>query len=62
VPADFVAPAGAEASEIGLRDRIIDAITREARLVTGAGIATEADIALALRLGAGHPRDLLADE
>jgi len=63
VSADFAAPAGAGPSDIGLlRNRIIGAIAREARLVAEAGIATEADIALALRLGAGHPRDLLADE
>lgn len=36
-------------------ERIIDAIDREARLAVEDGVATPADIDLALRLGAGHP-------
>jgi 3-hydroxybutyryl-CoA dehydrogenase len=35
--------------------RIRGAIDAEAALAVGGGVATEADIALALRLGAGHP-------
>ena len=35
--------------------RIRDAIDAEARLAVAEGVATAADIALALRLGAGHP-------
>lgn len=58
VSADFAAPRAAGTDEIGIRHRIIAAIAGEARLVAEAGIATESDIALALRLGAGHPRSL----
>jgi hypothetical protein len=35
--------------------RIRDAIDAEAALAEGDGVATATDIALALRLGAGHP-------
>jgi 3-hydroxybutyryl-CoA dehydrogenase len=41
------------ALEIG--SRILTAIEGEARLAAGEGVATELDIDLALRLGAGHP-------
>ena len=37
-------------------DRIVGAIDAEARLAESEGVATAADIDLALRLGAGHPR------
>ena len=53
-PFDEVTAEGLEAAAI--RDRIIAAIGNEARVVAAAGIATEESIALALRLGAGHPR------
>jgi 3-hydroxybutyryl-CoA dehydrogenase len=43
------------AEESALRDRIVRAIREEATLLAAGGIATEDDIALALRLGAGHP-------
>jgi len=43
------------ADESGIRHRIVRAIRDEASMVAAAGIATEDDIALALRLGAGHP-------
>jgi len=39
-----------------IRDRIQAAIATEARLLVEDGIASEADVDLALRLGAGHPR------
>jgi 3-hydroxybutyryl-CoA dehydrogenase len=41
------------ASEI--RDRILGAIALEAHLAVGEGVATEQEIDLAMRLGAGHP-------
>jgi len=65
VAPDFASSAtGASATdESGIRNRIVAAIRVEAHLVGEAGMATETDIALALRLGAGHPRGLLlADE
>lgn len=62
VSADFAAPDPATLDEAGARQRILDAVRTEARLVAASGLATEDDIATALRLGAGHPRDLLADE
>ena len=40
---------------VAIRDRIEGAIAAEARLTAGEGVASEADIDLALRLGAGHP-------
>jgi 3-hydroxybutyryl-CoA dehydrogenase len=46
-------PSGLEAAAI--RDRIERAIAAEARLAADDGVASEADIDLALRLGAGHP-------
>jgi 3-hydroxybutyryl-CoA dehydrogenase len=56
-PREAARPDGAASpiSESVIRDRIVRAIAREARIVAEAGIATEHDIALALRLGAGHP-------
>jgi 3-hydroxybutyryl-CoA dehydrogenase len=53
-----VAPSatGAPASDDAVvRDRILRAIRDEAAMLAAAGIATEDDIGLALRLGAGHP-------
>jgi len=46
-------------SDAAVRDRIIEAIRAEGRLVVEAGLATADDVDVALRLGAGHPRDLL---
>ena len=42
------------------RERIRAAVSAEARRVADAGLATEDAIALALRLGAGHPRSPFA--
>ena len=55
VSADFAAPPSAVPAGGGIADRIVGAIAREARLAADAGVATEDDIVLALRLGAGHP-------
>ncbi len=53
-PAQAPATAGTiDAGEIV--GRILEAIEREAELARDEGVATEADIDLALRLGAGHP-------
>ena len=53
-------PVGAQAassmSADEIADRILGAVDREAILVRDEGVATEADIDLALRLGAGHPQ------
>jgi 3-hydroxybutyryl-CoA dehydrogenase len=49
----FAAAGPADADEI--RDRILGAIAAEATRARDEGLATEADIDLALRLGAGHP-------
>jgi len=38
-----------------IQERIITSVNAEARIVIAAGVATPADIDLALRLGAGHP-------
>lgn len=38
-----------------IRERILAAVAEEARLAAEAGVASHADIQLALRLGAGHP-------
>jgi 3-hydroxybutyryl-CoA dehydrogenase len=38
-----------------IRDQILSSIDREARLVAAEGVASEADIDLAMRLGANHP-------
>ena len=38
-----------------IRDRILSAIADEARLAFGEGVATQREIDLAMRLGAGHP-------
>jgi 3-hydroxybutyryl-CoA dehydrogenase len=38
-----------------IRDEILDAIDAEARLAAAEGVASEADIDLAMRLGANHP-------
>jgi 3-hydroxybutyryl-CoA dehydrogenase len=42
-------------SAAAIRDRILDAITQEARLAAAEGLASPDTIDLALRLGAGHP-------
>jgi 3-hydroxybutyryl-CoA dehydrogenase len=43
------------ADEGAIRSRIVDAIDAEARRVADEGVATEADIDRAMRLGANHP-------
>ena len=43
------------ASSAEIRAEILAAIDAEARLAAGEGVASEADIDLAMRLGAGHP-------
>lgn len=53
--------AGSSVARLGpdvIRERIVSAIADEGRRLVADGIATAADIALALRLGAGHPRIL----
>ena len=50
---DFAAGGPAEPAQI--RDRILSAIDAEAVRARDDGVATEADIDLALRLGAAHP-------
>ena len=52
--APFEAPATTMSPE-AIRDRIERAIADEARLAAREGVASEADIDRALRLGAGHP-------
>ncbi len=47
--------AGASLTAAEIRSRILDAVDAEARRAVADGVATEADIDLALRLGAGHP-------
>jgi 3-hydroxybutyryl-CoA dehydrogenase len=49
------ATGGPPVGDAVIRDRILRAIRDEATMLAAAGIATEDDIALALRLGAGHP-------
>ena len=46
-------PTTLDATEI--RERILGAIALEAQLAVGEGVATEEEIDLAMRLGAGHP-------
>ncbi len=63
-PAEPVAPASpdrAPSSAVDIVARIETAITAEAVRMAADGIAASADIALALRLGAGHPRSPFAD-
>ncbi len=43
-------------SGVAIAARILDAIDGEARLAVADGVASESDIDLALRLGAGHPQ------
>jgi len=50
----FDEPSGGLAPET-IRRRILTGIEAEARLAAAEGVATEYDIDLALRLGAGHP-------
>jgi 3-hydroxybutyryl-CoA dehydrogenase len=55
---DDRAPSGSqlEQSEVArIRDEILTAIDEEARLAASEGVASEADIDLAMRLGANHP-------
>jgi 3-hydroxybutyryl-CoA dehydrogenase len=54
VDPEFVGSAASARDEI-VASRIIEAIEAEARLALADGVATEGDIDLALRLGAGHP-------
>jgi 3-hydroxyacyl-CoA dehydrogenase len=55
------AAAGPQALEPALiRARIETAVAAEAERVAADGLATAGDIALALRLGAGHPRSPFA--
>ncbi|MEO6208256.1 MAG: 3-hydroxyacyl-CoA dehydrogenase NAD-binding domain-containing protein [Candidatus Limnocylindrales bacterium] len=56
VEADIAGPSVARLSPDLIRERIVRAIEEEARNLVHDGIATAADIDLALRLGAGHPR------
>jgi 3-hydroxybutyryl-CoA dehydrogenase len=61
VPGDI--PVDSDVERLGagtIVTRIEAAITEEARQLTRDGLATEDDIALALRLGAGHPRSPFA--
>ena len=52
----FVTSSPAPEAGRSIRERIETAIAAEAQLAAVDGIATADDIALALRLGAGHPR------
>jgi 3-hydroxybutyryl-CoA dehydrogenase len=52
-------PADPRLDATAISSRITSAITDEARLAGAEGVASAADIALALRLGAGHPRNLV---
>jgi 3-hydroxybutyryl-CoA dehydrogenase len=52
--ADFAAPRARE-DPVAIRDRILAAVDREARIAVEEGVATPEAIDLALRLGAGHP-------
>ena len=54
VAADFAAEPGSVVPE-DLRRRILDAVGAEARRAASEGVASEADIDLALKLGAAHP-------
>lgn len=57
----FASPPGAERlPATAIAARITAAVADEARRVVDEGVATAADVGLALRLGAGHPRDPLA--
>jgi 3-hydroxybutyryl-CoA dehydrogenase len=54
-PAAEPPSASATVDPARIRERILSAIDGEARLVAAEGIASEADIDLAMRLGANHP-------
>jgi 3-hydroxybutyryl-CoA dehydrogenase len=54
VSSDFAGTAASVAGD-DIRTRILDAIAAEARRAADEGVASEADIDLALRLGAAHP-------
>jgi 3-hydroxybutyryl-CoA dehydrogenase len=49
------APASGQADPVAIRNRILGAVRAEAERARDEGVASEADIDLALRLGAGHP-------
>ena len=49
-------PSGSTLEPAAIRHRIETAVRLEARLAAGEGVASEADIDRAMRLGAGHPR------
>ena len=51
----FAAGDGAAVDDTAIRDRILAAIDREARLTVDEGVASADDVDLALRLGANHP-------
>lgn len=55
VEADVAGPSTARLGPDRIRERIVSSIAEEARKLVDDGIATAADIDLALRLGAGHP-------
>jgi 3-hydroxybutyryl-CoA dehydrogenase len=59
-----IAPEFASAGPVSgqeISDRITAAIAAEARRAVAEGVASESDIDLALRLGAGHPGNLFAE-
>jgi 3-hydroxybutyryl-CoA dehydrogenase len=51
----FAAADEAAVADAAIRDRILSAIDREARLAVDEGVASAGDVDLALRLGANHP-------
>lgn len=60
-PAEVAGPAtSVSLDRAAIQDRIASAVRAEALRAAEDGIATADDIALALRLGAGHPRDPFA--
>jgi 3-hydroxybutyryl-CoA dehydrogenase len=56
VSGEFSAVATAALSPDGIRDRIVAAIDAEAKRAVDEGVASAADIDIALRLGASHPQ------
>jgi 3-hydroxybutyryl-CoA dehydrogenase len=54
-PAPEFATGGSPADPTAIRDRILGAIDREARITVSEGVATPEAVDLALSLGAGHP-------
>ena len=51
----FAADGQTAVADGAIRDRILGAIDREARLAVDEGVASADDVDLALRLGANHP-------